>query len=65
MAFSFGNIGMFSAKLVYWHTISITLNRAGYTYMSFSQSLPIENAIRRDYSLTLFKAAVQKRTDIV
>jgi len=42
MAFS---IGMFRAKPVYCHTVSMTFDRVGYRYISFALSLPIENAI--------------------
>jgi len=41
--------GMFSAKPVYYlryyHTVSMTFDRAGYRYIGFAPNLPMENAI--------------------
>jgi len=33
------------AKPVYYHTVLITFDRAGYRYIGFALNLPIENAI--------------------
>jgi len=43
MAFS---IDMFSAKLVYCHTVSMTFDRAGYN-INFALNFPIEKAFRQ------------------
>jgi len=42
--------GMFRAKLIYCHTVSMKFGRAGYRYISFALNLPIENAMSVDIS---------------
>lgn len=38
-----GVVSMFSAKPVFVHTVLITFDRAGYTYISSALNMPMEN----------------------